>query len=283
LPRAGLLELGALAALSLQHHRALIWIARTWTEATYESWGFLALLVLVLALRRLPPRRALPSRPHLFGLLAVSLLDLVTAPLGVNLLGAALAVLSLHLWLVAFRAYRGRWLLQPQLWLGMLCLPVVHWANVLFGFQVQQLVGRLAAACLSLYGLPVRVEGALLHLPDAVVAVDSTCSGLKLLYSGVLLGLILARGEMRWTRRAMFWCALAGLLLGANVVRVISLAMAQLQLGRPPSELAHQGIGLVAFAMVCAASLALWRGLRGHADGGAGGWAKRKGAPPCPA
>lgn len=277
------LELGALAALLLQHHRALAWIARTWTEATYESWGFLALLALVLAFRRLPPRRALPSQPHLFGLLGVCLLDLLTARLGVNLLGAALAVLSFHLWLVAFRAYRGRWLLQPQLWLGMLCLPVVHWANVIFGFQVQQLVGRLAAACLSLYGLPVRVEGALLHLQGAVVAVDSSCSGLKLLYSGLLLGLILARGEVRWTRRALFWCALAGLLLGANVVRVISLTMAQLQLGHPPSALAHQGIGLVAFAMVCAASLAIWRGLRGKADGGAGRWAEKEGAPPCPA
>jgi exosortase/archaeosortase family protein len=256
-----LFELGVLAALLLQYHRSLVWVARTWTEATYESWGFLALLALLLT-RRLPVRRPTPSRLHLAGLVFVCLVDLASAPLGVNVLSAALAVLSLHLGLVTFRVYEGRCLLHPQLWLGLLCLPVVHWANVLCGFQAQQLVSRAAAACLGLYGLPVRAEGVLLHLPDAVVAVDSSCSGLKLLYSGVLLGVVLTGGGGRWSRRVLFWGALCGLLLAANVVRVISLAVAQLQLGRPVGEAAHQGIGLVAFAMVCVASLALWRRLR---------------------
>jgi exosortase len=278
--RALLFELALLAAILLQFGGAFAWVARTWTEATYESWGLLALLLAAAGLRRLPCRRPIPSTPHLVGLAAVAALDLAAAPLGLNVVSAALGVVSLHLWLVAFRAYRGRWLMQPQLWLGLLCLPVVYWANVLFGFHLQQLVSRLAAGCLQLYGLSVRAEGTLLHLPVGVVAVDSTCSGLKLLYSGVLFGiLVTAHRPVAWPARLLFWGCLLLLLLGANVLRVTSLVRGQLQLGRPVGELAHQGIGLVAFGLVCAAALWLWRRLDkkrrqgfGLADGSACTW-----------
>jgi len=257
-----LIELALLLALLLQFHRALVWVVRTWSEATYESWGFLPLAALAVGLVRLPPRREVPSWPHLIGLVAVALFDLTTAPLGLNVLSAVLGVVGLQLWLAAFRTCRGRWYLQPQLWLGLLCLPAVYWANVLFGFHLQQLVSRLAAACVGLYGVPVRAEGTMLHLPGVAMAVDSTCSGLKLLYSGVLFGMLLTAGSAaRWRPRLLFWSVLLLLLLGANVVRVISLVVAQLQLGRPVGELVHQGVGLVAFAMVCALGLLLWRRL----------------------
>jgi exosortase/archaeosortase family protein len=259
------LELVSLGALLVQFAGALRWIGRTWSDATYESWGFLALLLLVPALLRPPPRRESPSRAYLAGLCAVCLLDLLLAGLRVHLLSALCAVVALHLWAVSFRAYPGRWWAQRQLWLGLLVLPGAFWANLLFGFQLQQLATRLAAAGLGLYGLPVTVHGTVLELPQATIAVDATCSGVKLLYSGLLFGLLAADHRppptvvgaraASHTKRALFWVALLGGLLLANAGRVMCLALAQLQLHRPLGDSAHQAVGLLSFALVAAVSL----------------------------
>lgn len=258
---AGRYDLLALAILLLQFHRALWWIVGTWTDDTYQSFGFLALGVIVLRGRRLPALRDAPSLPHLVGLVAVAALDLLAARLGINLLSALLAVLALHLWAVSFRCYQGRWFLQPQLLLALLCLPAAFYLNVLCGHQLQQLVARVAGAGLALYGLPLTgVEGTLIHVGGAAVAVDAACSGVKLLVSGLVFGLLAQpHGAAGWLRRTAFWAALGGLLLCANVARVMSLALAHLRLGQSPSEAAHQAIGLAAFVFACVAALLLSR------------------------
>lgn len=251
-----LLEVASLLAVLANFHRALLWIGRTWQEATYESWGALALLLLVPMLLRVPARRVAPSTRHLAGILALCLLDLALAPLGLNVLSALLGLTCLHLWAVAFREYRGSWLLQRQLWLALLCLPAVYWANVLFGYHLQSLASELAGRCLWLYGIPARVQGTVITVPGAVITVDTTCSGLKLLYSGVLFGVVATPGFTRGARAILaFWGALLPMLLLGNVVRVLCLAMGQLFLGKPLGDVPHQAMGLVIFAGVCAAML----------------------------
>jgi exosortase len=254
-------DLLALALLLLQLHGALLWIAGTWTDDTYQSLGFLALIVLVVRQRRLPPLRAEPSRPHLVGLVVAAALELVAARLGINILSALLAVVALHLWAVTFRRYEGRWFLQPQLLLALLCLPAAFWLNVLCGHQLQQLVARAAAAGLGLYGLPTAgVDGTLIQIGGTAIAVDSACSGVKLLVSGLVFGL-LAQPRGGLARRALFWAGLGVLLLGANVARVMSLSLAHLRLGQPPGEVVHQAIGLAAFVMACGGALLVGRWL----------------------
>ena len=250
-------ELLALGAVVLQYHRALSWIAGTWGEQTYQSWGFLALALLVPVILKLPPRRATPSVRHLVAVLLLVVVNLICAPLSFHMLGAILGVLSLHLTLVAFRRYRRCWLLLPQLWLALACLPAVFWANAMFGYHLQHLASRLAAAGLALYGVPVSASGTLLQLPSGTVAVDATCSGLKLLYAGVLFGLVSTPAGCGVRRKILYWICLLTLLLGANVVRIISLVVGQLHLGQPVGETMHHGIGLVAFALVCVACLLL--------------------------
>jgi exosortase len=247
------LELGVLAAVLLQHAGGLRWLLHTWRDATYESFGFLALALLVPFLLSAPPRREVPARRHLGGLLALALVDLALAPLGLNLLSAALGVLRLHLWALAFRAYEGPFWRHAQLWLGLLTLPVVHFANVLLGFRLQELVTQLAASGLRLYGLAAQVHGTTIEVGEATIAVDASCSGLKLLYSGLLFGLLVLPRLRR--RRLLFGAALLAGLLGANVVRVISLAVAQLHLGRPLGGASHEWVGLCAFALACGLSL----------------------------
>lgn len=249
-----------LALLLLHFRQALGWLVQSWQDATYESWGFLALLLLVPLVLRPPPRRERPSLVHLLGVGLCLAGDLLTAPLRLNVLSALFALVALHLFWVAHRAVRGRWFFRPELLFALLSLPAVYWANVLFGFSLQQGVSRAAAAGLGLYGLPAAVQGTLITLPGGLTAaVDQSCSGLKLLYSGVLLGIVLAGSLPGLGRKALFWAAHLGLLLGANVMRVISLCLYQLHAGSPAEGALHQGIGLAAFALCCGASLLLGR------------------------
>ena len=83
IPRTDWLVLGLLL---FQFFRSLLWIASTWTDDTYQSVGFLALAVLVIWQRRLPPLRTSPSRPHLWGLVVIAVLDLLLWPLSINIL-----------------------------------------------------------------------------------------------------------------------------------------------------------------------------------------------------
>ena len=258
-----LLEAACLLAILAHFHRALLWIGRTWQEATYESWGVLALLLVIPLVRRLPALRSTPAMPHLAGAAGLCLLDLALAPLALNIVSAFLGLVAIHLWSVAFRRFSGSWLLQRQLWLAMLCLPAVYWANVLFGYQLQSLASELAGRCLWLYGIPARIQGTVISVPGAVLAVDTSCSGLKLLYSGILFGVVATPGFSRGVRAILaFWGALLPMLLLGNVVRVLCLAMGQLFLGRPVGDVPHQAIGLIIFALVCGVMLAVLALLR---------------------
>ncbi len=251
-----LLALASLACLLLQLGDGLRWLASTWADPTYGSAGLLPLLLLAPALLRLPPPRRDPSTRHLACLVAVAAADLaLLQPLQINVLRAAAAVICLHLWLVAFRDYRGRWYRHPQLWLGLACLPVVHWANTLVGYPLQRLAAQIAGGALEIYGVPVVAEGTQLRVGELLIGVDSSCSGLKLLYCGALFGVLATAGAGRrlpLPRALLFWLTLASLLFFANVLRVIGLTAAHLHSGQAPGEALHQGVGLAAFVVIAA-------------------------------
>jgi exosortase/archaeosortase family protein len=250
-----------LLALLLQFGAALGWLAHTWTDPSYGSAGLLPLLLLLPYWRRLPPRRSLVSLPHLWGVCALCALDgAVLAGLDINVLRAAAGLFAIHLWLVAFRDYRGRWFSQAQLWIGLLTLPLVYWGNAVGGYHLQHLAARCAAAGLrATSGTPVTSDGTLLSVGAAgdlvTVAVDSSCSGLNLLYCGLLLGIVAAstaRPRLGLARGSLFWIVLLSLLFAANVLRIMSLATAHLLTGNALGTATHEAIGLVAFVVVAA-------------------------------
>jgi exosortase/archaeosortase family protein len=169
-------------------------------------------------------------------------------------LSAALAIVALHLWSVAFFEIDGSWYAKPQLYVALCSLPVVHWGNTLFGFHLQQFATRLAGAALSLYGAAVEVDGTLLRFAHMVVAVDESCSGMRLLMGALLFGL-LAQPQKR---RVLFWIALFVGVLLANVMRVMALALAHLWLAGPLRRAFIRASGSVflrSFALPCSASL----------------------------
>jgi exosortase/archaeosortase family protein len=251
-PLVPLVQLALLVAWIAQYHRALMWIAGSWRDATYDSWGFLPLVLAAgLLARGLPRALAAPRWALLLLFAALNLLDLFAAPLGINGLSALLALGALAAGVGAF------WRVRQGLTLTILLLcslPLVFYLDVVFGHRSQQLATVLAGKLLTLYGLELRVEGTVLAWGEQRFAVDAACSGLRMVYSALLLGALVQPAG--WARLA-FWPLIVLAVLAANVLRVTTLSLVALHTGADPSDFLHQGIGLVAFALCCA-PLLLW-------------------------
>ncbi|MBW2732176.1 MAG: exosortase/archaeosortase family protein [Deltaproteobacteria bacterium] len=245
----------ALTAIILTFLPGLRWLVSSWTDMNYGSSGYLALPLIALFWRRLPQLRDETRRGALWAAVAVVALEFFLAPLGIHLVMALLAILALHLWSFAFFQITGRWYAQPQLYLGLATLPVAHWGNVLFGFHLQHAVTRIAGGVLRLYGAAVQVEGTLLRFPSMVVAVDESCSGIRLIIAALIFGLLASPRH----KRVFFWLLLLLAVFVANVSRVVTLALLHLWLGGPPTDAIHQGIGLSVFALACGSLLWFWR------------------------
>ncbi len=251
-PLAPPVQLGLLVAWLLQHHRALGWITASWRDATYDSWGFLPLVLAAGLIVRGPPRARLAiGWGFIATFFALNLLDLFCAPLAINGLSALFALGSIAALTGAFwRVAQG-----PTLALLLLCsLPLVFYLDVGAGHRLQRLATVAAGKLLSLYGVELRVEGTVLAWGRQRFAVDAACSGLRMVYSALLLGALVQ--PPGWTKLA-FWPLMALAVIAANVLRVTTLSLVALKSGRDPSELLHQGIGLAAFALAVA-PLLLW-------------------------
>jgi exosortase len=108
-----------------------------------------------------------------------------------------------------------------------LSLPITTAADMAFGYDVRLLSAKLAFEILHFMGLAKELMGTRIIMPEYVLAVDSSCSGLKTL--SVLLIMNLALGhllfkEFIWKRIILFFAALviAGI---ANSLRITVIAI----------------------------------------------------------
>ncbi|MCK5799973.1 MAG: archaeosortase/exosortase family protein [Deltaproteobacteria bacterium] len=252
-----LLQVAFFALWASQYHQALVWITTSWQDATYDSWGFLPLIFAAgLALRGLPTPRRYP-RPRLLGVaLTLNILDVTLAPLGINSLSALLALLAFFAIAATFwKIHRP----ATMIFLLLGALPLVFWADVLAGHRLQALATRAAGAALHVYGLDLRVEGTVLFWGHEGFAVDAACSGIHMLFAGLLLGALI---QPLGRTRLVFWPILALALFVANVGRVTALTLHQIATHHAPSHAIHEAIGLVTFVL-CVAPVFLWT-LRRH-------------------
>lgn len=134
---------------------------------------------------------------------------------GPNPWGLAVVALGLLLWLVGEQAhefYLRRVSLIPVLWglcllrwgwpVGrrtifaflylLLMVPLPYMLYDAVAFPLRLVAARLAGEGIRLFGVPVLVEGNVLHLPSVVLNVVDACSGIRSLISLLAAGVILA-------------------------------------------------------------------------------------------
>ena len=126
----------------------------------------------------------------------------------------------------------------------------------------------LTVALLKLQGLAVTQNGTFLVWRGEMVQFDAPCSGVNMLWAGLLLtlmGCVLLR--LRALNVVLATVAACVLAVATNALRASSLFYVETGLIENAAAWYHDGIGIVAFAMSAAATLWLLLRLQANENG----------------
>ncbi len=224
------------------------WYALRMIESTPERGEIVALVTALLFIRRTRVRNEervgnLPVLPTallvLYGISFHLVPPLIRAILGFTALGS--------LWSSRFLGRR----FHPGLWgLLMLSLPVLSSLQFYFGYPLRVACGAITAPLLQLAGYPVVRQGTCLEWNGSLLAIDAPCSGIRMLWVGMYLGLTLAclRG-MTAVRTAAVCGSVLAIVLAGNAFRAAGLFFSEAVVAPLPSW-THGGIGVATFLFI---------------------------------
>lgn len=254
LPLAGVAALWAPAMISASY---------VWSHGEYYDYGwFVPPAALWLSLRRwneLTGPVTLPRRRTVL-LLAGLLLPwiLVLRILGyadpswrlpMGLLGLTAALAS-HGLIAATRGWRAS---AGFGWITLLWMSALPWPSVLESGLVHHLTQGVVvsvAEAFQLFGKPVEVLGDRLRLHDLTVEVTDGCSGVRSFQSFVMATWFFVELQrLRISRAVILLVCACGGAFAVNMARTYALARIRFELGEPAFESAHDGLGLLAFAV----------------------------------
>jgi exosortase/archaeosortase family protein len=140
------------------------------------------------------------------------------------------------------------------------------------GYPMRVVSAALTVGLLQAHGLMVARQGTFLVWRDEMVQFDAPCSGVNMLWAGLLLtlmGCVLLRlGALQVAIALVLSVALA---IACNVLRAASLFYVETGLVPDAPGWWHEGIGIAAFVLSAAVTLWLLGRLR---DQGALAWSK---------
>ncbi|MDR2839256.1 MAG: exosortase Q [Azonexus sp.] len=248
-PAAGWL---ALQMAALTPH--WLWMARRMTDGSDDPLGLLALAALAALVWTL--RRELRPAPRLgwlalatTGTLAAAALRVGSGPLPAlpPLAAALVAVLALASGLLAFLPRRVA--APPVALLAVLALPLLSSLQFYAGYPLRVITAE-ASRWLLMIGFDTARAGSSLVIDGQLVIVDAPCSGVQMAWFGYFTASLAALWAGRAGRSFVARLPVVSLLvLGGNIARNAALVALE-AVGYAPGWV-HQGIGLVALALVC--------------------------------
>ncbi len=254
----------AFAEALISFHQTLLSMMSTWYSSRTFSHGFLVFpLSAYLVWRRRKELADLQPAPNLWGLLPLSLLSILWV-LG-NIAGVKLVEELAFVGILAALT----WTVLGSVVVSALALPLTFLIfAVPFGLgligPLQDVTAWFAVHALTLSGIPAVLENRVLSVPTTTWTVAEACSGIRYLFSSVMLGVIFA-----WTvyhsrrKRLLFLLASVFTPIVANGVRAYGIVLlAYLTSNRFATDVDHVVYGWLFFTVVqlalCAVGL-LWR------------------------
>jgi exosortase/archaeosortase family protein len=146
-----------------------------------------------------------------------------------------------------------------------LALPVVPSLQFVLGYPMRLICAALSVGLLQAHGLAVERQGTFLLWRDELIQFDAPCSGVNMLWAGLLLTLMSCVLFRFNAIKVMIAVALSFVLaIACNVLRATSLFY--IEAGVVPQAQAwwHEGIGIAAFTVSSAVTLWLLTRLRGR-------------------
>ncbi|WP_179957681.1 archaeosortase/exosortase family protein [Exilibacterium tricleocarpae] len=235
------------------------WLARRAAQAAGDMAGLLAVVAVTACLvvfsvmsKRRIVRFSLVPQVVLLLIYGASYWLWPTPPI----FKAAIAMLCVFLTL--HRGVFGR-RPPPAYWGMVLCaLPVVPSLQFYLGYPARLISAGLTVPLLRMNGLSVHREGTYLVWQDQQIQFDAPCSGITMLWAGVLLTFTLAylrNFTGLETLRALGVCAV--LVLFGNVLRAGSLFYLETGIVTPAAPWWHEGVGVAVFIGIAAVLVAV--------------------------
>jgi len=156
-----------------------------------------------------------------------------------------------------FAAFRER---PPLALCGLtaLALPVLPSLQFTLGYPMRIISAALAVPLLQAHGLDVARQGTFLLWRDEMIQFDAPCSGVNMLWTGLLLTLVGCVLLRLHPVKVMVAMALSLLLaIACNVLRASSLFYIEAHLIAQAPAWWHKGIGIAAFAVTAVVTLRL--------------------------
>lgn len=250
---------GVLAIAAAATWSSWVWYSER-IAATPEEGLSLLLTAVLVAGTGLVQRGVAEELPLGTNAALLSLYAVTTAVLPPIFAAALAAVLVLGL---LYRILHG--VSPPPAFYGLvaLSLPVLPSLQFVLGYPMRIVSASLTAGLLKLQGLSVDREGTYLVWAGQSVQFDAPCSGINMLWAGVMLTLM----ACTFWRSGMAMTALALLItlistIAANVLRATSLFYVEAGILDLPAHGVHEGIGIVAFMVSAFGTLMLLQRLR---------------------
>jgi exosortase/archaeosortase family protein len=214
-----------------------------------EAWGHLAFALAVYFLWRGKSDGVGDGPGLLFPALLV-LLYAASYPFLPPLLRAGVAFTALGCTASLLRF--GKPFHPGTLGLLYLSLPMLPSLQFYGGYPLRALVAGVVAPLLRLGGYAVVREGTCLNWAGRLISVDAPCSGVRMLWVGLLIACALAcLYELRPLRAALALASAFAVILLGNVLRAAALFYVEAGIVASPPW-AHEYAGLVSFAAVAA-------------------------------
>lgn len=231
------------------------WYADRVSASPEESLSLVMTLafVAVLGIGRLTGRASLapvPLWPLTLLLLAYTVSQTFAPPIFRAALAVAAATYCLYRVLVCERPPVAFWGLVA------LAMPVVPSLQFVLGYPMRLVSAAMTVGLLELHGLAIERQGTFLLWHDEMVQFDAPCSGVNMLWAGLMLtfmGAVLFRLPLLKVTAALAVSVCVTIL--ANVLRASSLFYLEAGLFGPAAGWWHEGAGLAAFALSVPAML----------------------------
>jgi exosortase len=166
------------------------------------------------------------------------------------------------------------WSVGGAPWLRHFAFPVaftliaVPWVSPVEQPIVQglmRIVAAISSETVALFGIPARLEGHLIRIPDGLVGVNEACSGVRSLQTSLMIGLLF--GELKRLsifRRVVLVIAAAAIAFIGNCIRAFFLVWVAATKNVTAANQWHDfaGYGIVALVFVGSLALAAMLGRR---------------------